>query len=194
MVRGVATGGILVYIPSQNQSLEIILCTNCSRCRQAVSIYRTVVSFSKKLYPPKMNFWLRPWSWYNIRWIKLLSAKWLVLAGRGKLCLRWCCLVVQTQQSVVCVFVSACVSVSLCPDINFWTHWPLICTRKAIFHYAIQLASWSQELARQLPASWIAHDRPNSITLSSSLADRRPAREPPRESARELDSVMKLGL
>jgi len=31
-------GGISVYIPSQNQSLKIILCTNCSRCRQAASI------------------------------------------------------------------------------------------------------------------------------------------------------------
>ena len=31
--RGVATGGISVYIPSQNQSLKIILCTDCSRCR-----------------------------------------------------------------------------------------------------------------------------------------------------------------
>jgi len=38
--RGVATvgGGISVYIPSQNQSLKIILCTNCSRRRQAASI------------------------------------------------------------------------------------------------------------------------------------------------------------
>jgi len=26
-------GGISVYIPSQNQSLKIILCTDCSRCR-----------------------------------------------------------------------------------------------------------------------------------------------------------------
>jgi len=37
-IRGVATGGISVYIPSQNQSLKIILCTNCIRCRQAASI------------------------------------------------------------------------------------------------------------------------------------------------------------
>jgi len=39
--RGVATGDISVYIPSQkyqNQSLKIILCTNCSRCRPAASI------------------------------------------------------------------------------------------------------------------------------------------------------------
>ena len=37
--RAVATGGgISVYIPSQNQSLKVILCTNFSRWRQAVSI------------------------------------------------------------------------------------------------------------------------------------------------------------
>jgi len=29
--RAVATGGISVYIPSQNQSLKVILCTNFSR-------------------------------------------------------------------------------------------------------------------------------------------------------------------
>ena len=40
-----------------------------------------------------------------------------------------------------------------------------------------------------LLASWIAPDRPNSITLSSSLAGRRQAREP----ARELDIVMEFG-
>ena len=45
-------------------------------------------------------------------------------------------------------------------------------------------------LVRELLASWIAPDRPNSITLSSSLAGRRPAREP----AGELDSVMEFGL
>jgi len=39
-------------------------------------------------------------------------------------------------------------------------------------------------------ASWIAHDRPNSITLSNSLANRRPDRE----LVRELDSVMEFGL
>ena len=44
--------------------------------------------------------------------------------------------------------------------------------------------------ASELLASWIAPDRPNSITLSSLLAGRRPAREP----ARELDSVMEFGL
>jgi len=44
--------------------------------------------------------------------------------------------------------------------------------------------------ACELIASWTAPDRPNSITLSSSLAGRRPAREP----ARELDSVMEVVL
>jgi len=48
----------------------------------------------------------------------------------------------------------------------------------------------ARELVRELLASWIAPDRPNSITLSSLLAGRRPAREP----ARELDSVMEFGL
>jgi len=43
-------------------------------------------------------------------------------------------------------------------------------------------------------ASWIARDRPNSITLSSSLAGRTAAREPAREPAHELDSVMEFGL
>jgi len=33
----------------------------------------------------------------------------------------------------------------------------------------------------------------NSITLLSSLADRRPAREAPREPASELDSVVEFG-
>ena len=45
---------------------------------------------------------------------------------------------------------------------------------KAKFHYAIQLASW-----------FATSSRPNSITLSSSRAGLRPARE--------LDSVMKFG-
>jgi len=43
--------------------------------------------------------------------------------------------------------------------------------------------------ARDLLASWIAPDKPNSITLSSSLPGRREARE----LARELDSVMEFG-
>ena len=53
--------------------------------------------------------------------------------------------------------------------------------------------TWSQtgsQLVYDLIASWIAHDRPNSITLSSSLAGRRLAREP----ARELDTSMEFGL
>jgi len=80
----------------------------------------------------------------------------------------------------------------------------------AKFHYAIrlanQLARWSQtwfprfELSRhvqlrtglrpvsELLASRIAPARPNSITLSSSLAGHRPAREP----ARQLDSVIEF--
>ena len=37
--QGRSDGGIAVYIPSQNQSLKITLCTNCSRCRQAASIH-----------------------------------------------------------------------------------------------------------------------------------------------------------
>jgi len=45
-----------------------------------------------------------------------------------------------------------------------------------------QLVAPARELIRELLASWIAPDRPNSITLSSSLADRRPAREPTRET------------
>ena len=48
--------------------------------------------------------------------------------------------------------------------------------------------------ASELLASWIAPDRPNSITLSSSLAGRRPAREAASELVRELDSVMEFGL
>jgi len=46
--------------------------------------------------------------------------------------------------------------------------------------------------ASELLASWIAPDRPNSITLSRSLADRRPAREPARKLVHELDSVMEF--
>ena len=39
VVQGRSDGGYIRYIPSQNQSLKIILCTNCSRCRlQAASI------------------------------------------------------------------------------------------------------------------------------------------------------------
>jgi len=45
-----------------------------------------------------------------------------------------------------------------------------------------------------LLASWIATDRPNSITLSSSLAGRRPARKRTCELVCELDSVMEFGL
>jgi len=37
--RSDGEGGIWVNIPSQNQSLNIILCTNCSNCRQAGNIY-----------------------------------------------------------------------------------------------------------------------------------------------------------
>jgi len=44
--------------------------------------------------------------------------------------------------------------------------------------------------ARELLASWMAPDRPNSITLCSSLAGRRPAREP----GSELDIVMEFAL
>jgi len=54
-----------------------------------------------------------------------------------------------------------------------------------------QLASWSP--ASELLARTIAPHRPNSIMLSSSLADRRPAREPAGELVRELDSVMECG-
>jgi len=49
-------------------------------------------------------------------------------------------------------------------------------------------------LVADLLESWIASDRQNSITLSSSLAGRRPAREPARDLVRELDSVMEFGL
>jgi len=48
----------------------------------------------------------------------------------------------------------------------------------------------ARELACYLLASWIAPDMPNSITLSSSLAGRRPVRE----AASELDGVMEFGL
>lgn len=41
-----------------------------------------------------------------------------------------------------------------------------------------------RELIADLLASWIVHDRPNSITLSSWLAGRRPARELARELLR----------
>ena len=44
--------------------------------------------------------------------------------------------------------------------------------------------------ADELLASWIAPDRPNSITLSSSLAGRIPAHE----AASGLDTIMKIGL
>jgi len=57
--RGVATGGISVYIPSQNQSLKIIFALIAADVVRLL-VYRTVVPCSKKLYPPKMNFWLRP--------------------------------------------------------------------------------------------------------------------------------------
>ena len=66
----------------------------------------------------------------------------------------------------------------------------------AKFHYAIHLSSSSLaglrpagELVCDLLASWIAPDRLNSITLSSSLAGRRPAHEP----AGELGSIMEFG-
>jgi len=49
--QGRSDGGISVYIPSQNQSVKIILCTNCSRCRPAASIW--LVSCSKKYTHPK---------------------------------------------------------------------------------------------------------------------------------------------
>ena len=59
---------------------------------------------------------------------------------------------------------------------------------------ADQLASWSQtdlhEPVCDLLASWVAPDRPNSITLFSSLAGRRSAHK----LVRELDSVMEFGL
>ena len=73
--QGRSDGGISVYIPSQNQSLDVILSTNCSRWHQAVS--STVVLCSKNLYPPKTNFWLRPWSLgtpVNINGFRVLAA------------------------------------------------------------------------------------------------------------------------
>jgi len=60
-----------------------------------------------------------------------------------------------------------------------------------------RLRSWSATSSRsglqptsELRASRIARGRPNSITLSSSLAGRRPARE----LVRQLDRVMECGL
>jgi len=44
--------------------------------------------------------------------------------------------------------------------------------------------------ASKLLASWIAANKPNSVTLSSSLAGRRPSRK----RARELDTVVEFGL
>jgi len=48
----------------------------------------------------------------------------------------------------------------------------------------------ARELVCDLLASWVAPDRPNSITLFSSLAGRRSAHK----LVRELDSVMEFGL
>jgi len=53
--------------------------------------------------------------------------------------------------------------------------------------------------ASELLPSWVAPDRPNSITLSSSRAARQQvadqlAIEPARELVGELDSVMEFGL
>jgi len=52
----------------------------------------------------------------------------------------------------------------------------------------------ARELVGELLASWIAPDRPNSITISSSLSSSLAGRRPSREPARKLDSVMEFGL
>ena len=52
----------------------------------------------------------------------------------------------------------------------------------------------TRELVTDLLARWTAPDRPNSITLSSSLAGRKAGRKPARELVREQDSIMESGL
>jgi len=68
----------------------------------------------------------------------------------------------------------------------------------ALFHRAAIIMQIMQHNKRPTNASTFAglleHLRPNSITLSSSLAGRRPVREPAFELVRELDSVMEFGL
>ena len=41
----------------------------CALIAADVVVYRTVVSCCKKLYPPKMNFWLRP-CWLQVRLVR----------------------------------------------------------------------------------------------------------------------------
>ena len=68
---------------------------------------------------------------------------------------------------------------------------------KAKFHYAIQLASWSQTwfptCRRQVRAIWTCRDSSNLVADGFS-AGRRPARKTACEPDHELDSVMEFGL
>ena len=58
--QGRSDGGISVYIPSQNLSLKIILCTNIAADVVRLLVYRTVVSCSKKIIPTQNEFLATP--------------------------------------------------------------------------------------------------------------------------------------
>jgi len=55
-IRGVATGGISVFIPPKSTQLNFIWSKN--DVRTAIQQFYTP---KKLLYPPKTNLWLRPW-------------------------------------------------------------------------------------------------------------------------------------
>jgi len=59
--QGRSDGGISVYIYLPKISPCKLFCALIAADVVRLLVYRTVVSCSKKLYPPKMNFWLRPW-------------------------------------------------------------------------------------------------------------------------------------
>ena len=60
-VQGLSDGGVYRYIYPPKLSPWKLFCALIAAGVVRLLVYRTVVSYSKKLYPPKMNFWLRPW-------------------------------------------------------------------------------------------------------------------------------------
>ena len=63
--QGRSDGVVYRYIYPPKISPWKLFCALIAADVVRLLVYRTVVSCSKKLYPPKMNFWLHPWLEYG---------------------------------------------------------------------------------------------------------------------------------
>jgi len=73
--QGRSDGGVYRYIYPPKISPWKLFCALIAADVVRLLVYRTVLSCSKKLYPPKMNFWLRPWCLHA--WMKTLT-RWTI--------------------------------------------------------------------------------------------------------------------